>query len=100
MAVWVQLPELHVEYYENTALLNIDKGIGKPIKVDWHTSQAKRGRYARICIEVDTSITLPQTLQIGSRTQNISYEINSEFSIIVARLDTLEVSAKIIRNVN
>lgn len=79
MAIWVQLPELPIEYYETQALLKIGKGIGKPIKIDWHTSQAKTGKYARMCIEIDTSKPLTKSLKIGRRKQRITYEISSEF---------------------
>lgn len=54
MAIWVQFPELRVEYFDLFALYKIGKLIGKPIKVDCYTMQAKKGKFASICIEIAT----------------------------------------------
>lgn len=31
----------------------IASGIGKPIKVDLHTLRVARGRFARVCVEIN-----------------------------------------------
>lgn len=52
-AVWVRFPELPIEYYQDRVLYAIAKCIGKPLKVDLNTAMAARGRFARVCVEVD-----------------------------------------------
>lgn len=79
MVLWIQLHKLPIEYYAFDALYAIGKTLGKPIKVDLHTMESNRGRYARICLEMETDKALPTAIQIGSRIQPITYEIKVEF---------------------
>ncbi|WOL02301.1 hypothetical protein Cni_G11020 [Canna indica] len=46
--VWVQLPELPLEYLQKDILINIAKSIGQPIKLDGFTLRGQRAKYARI----------------------------------------------------
>ncbi|KAI8026706.1 hypothetical protein LOK49_LG02G03142 [Camellia lanceoleosa] len=52
-AVWVRFSELPIEYFHEQVLYVIAKQIGKPLKIDLTTAIATRGRFARVCIEVD-----------------------------------------------
>lgn len=54
-AVWVRFPELPVEYYKSKPLFLIAKELGKPLKIDFNTAATMKGRFARVCIEVDLS---------------------------------------------
>lgn len=49
--VWVRIPCLNIVYYDESILLTLE--VGKPVKVDIHTLQVERGRFARICVEID-----------------------------------------------
>ncbi|OMO49678.1 hypothetical protein COLO4_38451 [Corchorus olitorius] len=79
LAVWIQLPELPIEYYDAQVLYKIGSLIGKPIKIDAHTGSANRGRYARICIEVAGDTPLPKNIRIGQFSQAIHYEMHVSF---------------------
>lgn len=81
MIMWVQLHELPIEYYHMDPLYKIGRTLGVPIKVDTHTVESQRGRYARLCIEMDTRTKLPQVIQNGNRVQSISYEMKMQFCI-------------------
>ncbi|XP_057443937.1 uncharacterized protein LOC130736106 [Lotus japonicus] len=50
---WVRIPGLNVTFYNESFLLSMARLIGKPIKVDRNTLSAERGRFARICVEID-----------------------------------------------
>ncbi|XP_049414794.1 uncharacterized protein LOC125877589 [Solanum stenotomum] len=48
-AIWIRLPELPTEFYDHSILARIGKKLGKLVKTDVCTSEALRGRYARMC---------------------------------------------------
>ena len=48
--------------------------LGKLLKVDAITSAAIRGRYARICVQINIANPLPKRVKIGSFWQDIVYE--------------------------
>lgn len=53
VAVWVQLSGLPIEYYDERVLKALGNKIGKTVKVDKTTLRQDRGKYARMCVEVD-----------------------------------------------
>lgn len=79
MFIWAQFKNLPIEYFNGDALFKLAQAIGRPIKMDYHTSEVTRGRYARVCIEVDTNIPLPPYVRINSIKQEIAYELNAVF---------------------
>ncbi|KAL8129528.1 LOW QUALITY PROTEIN: hypothetical protein V2J09_018683 [Rumex salicifolius] len=56
--VWIRLANIPMIYYHKAILLGIAAGIGNPVKVDMSTTNLERGRFARICIEVDLKLPL------------------------------------------
>ncbi|KAL4369783.1 hypothetical protein AHAS_Ahas06G0000300 [Arachis hypogaea] len=53
IAAWIRLPGLAIEYYNHMILEKIGNIVGRTLKVDTNTSQIFRGKFARICTEVD-----------------------------------------------
>ena len=53
LIAWIRFPELPVEYLNKHALFNIAKVAGRPIRVDYATDQISKGRYARVCVEIE-----------------------------------------------
>lgn len=53
LLVWVRFPVLPVEYYTGIWLEQVGNKIGRTIKVDRTTSLASRGKFVRVCIDVD-----------------------------------------------
>nr|POE98370.1 uncharacterized protein CFP56_55047 [Quercus suber] len=74
IAVWVRLNELPIEYYHVEALKEIGSTIGKVLRIDSHTALEARGRYARICVQIDVEQPLITALLIGNFEQPIIYE--------------------------
>ncbi|KAI7983905.1 hypothetical protein LOK49_LG15G00480 [Camellia lanceoleosa] len=70
-AIWVQFPELPIEYYQDKVLFAIAKSLGKPLKIDWTTAMATRGKFARICIEMDLSKPLKPKFILEGRVGGI-----------------------------
>lgn len=54
--------------------------------MDFHTSKISCGRYARVCIEVDTSKPIPPYVRINNLKQEIAYELNTCFCIKCGRI--------------
>ncbi|KAL0347827.1 UNVERIFIED_CONTAM: hypothetical protein Scaly_1798700 [Sesamum calycinum] len=74
-----RFPNLPIEYYDFDVLFHIAKLIGRPIKMDQHTFQKQRCKFARVCVEVDMSIPLPPFLHIHHHHQQVRYELNTLF---------------------
>lgn len=64
-AVWVQLHNLPVDFWEAETLESITAHIGSMLKVDDLTSSLVRSRFARVCLEVDLSKPLSRGFWIG-----------------------------------
>lgn len=47
--VWVRVPSLSMLFYDESLLLALASAIGTPVKVDLHTLQIARDRFARVC---------------------------------------------------
>ncbi|XP_038997982.1 uncharacterized protein LOC120123037 [Hibiscus syriacus] len=73
-AVWIHIPGLPIEYFEENVLCSIGNLVGKPLKIDCHTAWSTRGRFARICVEIDLNAPLLSKLRIGNKVYNIEYE--------------------------
>lgn len=65
IAVWVRLNELPIELYEAEVLKQIGESLGKVLRIDAHTAMEARGKYARLCIQVDINKPLINTIIIG-----------------------------------
>lgn len=53
VAVWIRVPKISLEYYDEEALTIIGNRIGQTIKVDMNTSHQLRGHFTRICVLVE-----------------------------------------------
>ena len=74
MSVWVLLEQLPIEYYHPEFLKHVGKKLGKLLKIDAITRAAIRGRFTRVCVQINTANPLPKRVKIGSFWQDIVYE--------------------------
>ena len=74
VAVWIRLPELPIEFYEYNALMKIGKAIGPVLRIDANTANGVRGRFARLCVQVNLDKPLPKSIFLGRLKQSIMYE--------------------------
>ncbi|CAL1354530.1 unnamed protein product [Linum trigynum] len=72
--VWVQLPDIPVEFYNREAVRMIAEKIGKPVRVDCATELGARTKYARVCMEVDLMKPLMGKFSIEGKKYMIQYE--------------------------
>ncbi|KAK4286585.1 hypothetical protein QN277_003121 [Acacia crassicarpa] len=73
-AVWVRIPKLPLQYYDEEALTRIGNRIGKTLKVDMNTSCQLRGHFARICVLVELSKQMMQGFLIENEAFYLEYE--------------------------
>ncbi|XP_072058356.1 uncharacterized protein [Arachis hypogaea] len=74
IAAWVRILNLPIELYNHRFLWRIRSAIGTMLKIDRATSIHSRGRFARICIEIDLTKKLVPRISVLGSTLNIEYE--------------------------
>jgi hypothetical protein len=73
-AVWVRISGLPIEYYDAKILNCIGNRIGKTVKVDRNTLFQERGKYARVCVEVDLNKPLLAMFELKEEVYKVEYE--------------------------
>lgn len=74
VAVWVRFSGLPLEYYDSKVLTFIGNRIGRTVRVDQNTLYLERGKYARLCVEVDLTKPLLAMFELQGRFYSIEYE--------------------------
>ncbi|KAF7827992.1 LINE-type retrotransposon LIb DNA [Senna tora] len=74
LAAWVHLPDLPLELYDTKFLHTIRNFIGKVLRIDTNTMTQTRGKYARLCVELDLSKPLLSKYCVHGRQRRIEYE--------------------------
>jgi len=74
IAAWVRIPKFPVDFYDKGILYVVGNQIGRVLKVDTNTLRQTKGRFARICVEVDLSAPLLLSLMINGKEKKIFYE--------------------------
>lgn len=72
--VWIRFPGLNLIYYDESVLLALASAVGKPIKVDTNTLKVHRGRFARICVEIDLNQPVVGKVWVDGFWYKVSYE--------------------------
>ncbi|KAL0919939.1 hypothetical protein M5K25_009030 [Dendrobium thyrsiflorum] len=57
--VWIRLPNLPLEYWDNINLGRLASAVGEPLFMDGLTSEFHRCAYARLCVRLDLGRPLP-----------------------------------------
>ncbi|KAI9072961.1 hypothetical protein K1719_045090 [Acacia pycnantha] len=74
VVAWVRLPDLPAPLFDKKFLLNLGNVIGKAIKLDIHTAQRARGKFARMCVELDLTKPLVPEFEVEGQVLNVVYE--------------------------
>ncbi|XP_021800399.1 uncharacterized protein LOC110744720, partial [Prunus avium] len=74
MTAWVRINGLNVEFFRTDVMTKIGNLIGTTVKVDAHTMGQARGKFARLCIELDLSKPLIPFIEVEGRTYGVVYE--------------------------
>nr|KYP44877.1 hypothetical protein KK1_033618 [Cajanus cajan] len=71
---WVCFPRHGMVYYDESVLISIAFAIGPPIKVDTNTLTMPRGRFARVCIQIDLNVPVVGKFCLNNIWYNVEYE--------------------------
>ncbi|KAL0016314.1 hypothetical protein SO802_003383 [Lithocarpus litseifolius] len=74
VAVWIRLPGLPIEYYEPSVLKDIGLAIGPVLRIDTQIAMEARGRFARLCVQVNFDKPIIKLIKIGGVRQPVQYE--------------------------
>ncbi|XP_028805754.1 uncharacterized protein LOC114760640 [Neltuma alba] len=74
IAVWIRIPLLPLEFFNLATIRRIGSMIGKTLKVDRATHASERGKYARICVEIDLLKRLKSGVTNFGNRRCIEYE--------------------------
>jgi hypothetical protein len=72
--VWVRFPSLNLVYYDESFLMAMASAIGRPIKVDTNNLKVERGRFARVCVEVDLTMPVVGKIWVNGHWYKVQYE--------------------------
>lgn len=72
--VWGFFPSLSLEMFREKILVSMRNTIGKTLKVDMTTFGIIRGRFARVCVELDLNRPLMSTVMIMGQVVQVKYE--------------------------
>ena len=90
VTMWIHLYELPIELYEAEVLREIEDSIRKVLRIDTHTTMEARGKYARLCIQIDIDKPLINTILIGRFEQPLIYEVIQKLCFSCGSLGHLE----------
>lgn len=74
VAVWVRVPELPLELYNDIFLKRLGASLGTMLKIDRLTSVHSRGQFARLCVEIDLAKPVVPQVMVRGETLNLEYE--------------------------
>ncbi|XP_061340122.1 uncharacterized protein LOC133286691 [Gastrolobium bilobum] len=74
IVAWIRLPEFPLEYVNTELVKSIGNWLGKFVKVDVATTSLARGRFARMCVELDLNQPLQVEYKVEDRVKRIEYE--------------------------
>ncbi|GAV80786.1 DUF4283 domain-containing protein [Cephalotus follicularis] len=86
-AMWIRLPELPLEFYDEDFLMSSGKLIGNPLRLDKNTTLAIRTRYARLCVDVDISKPLISKIEIEDLCNWLNTRGFTKYGSSVVELD-------------
>ncbi|KAI9076249.1 hypothetical protein K1719_041822 [Acacia pycnantha] len=74
VVAWVRFPDLPAPLFDKKFLLNLGNAIGKAIRLDVHTAQRARGKFARMCVEIDLTKPLVPEFNVEGQILSVVYE--------------------------
>ncbi|KAI9126636.1 hypothetical protein K1719_002232 [Acacia pycnantha] len=74
VVAWVRFPDLPAPLFDKKFLLSLGNSIGKAIRLDIHTAQRTRGKFARMCVELDLTKPLIPEFCVEGQMLSVVYE--------------------------
>ncbi|XP_020216678.1 uncharacterized protein LOC109800297 [Cajanus cajan] len=74
VAAWIRIPGLPIELYNDRFLWRVGSKLGTMLKIDKLTSIHSRGKFARICVEVNLNRRLVSMINVLGHIIKLEYE--------------------------
>nr|KYP50550.1 hypothetical protein KK1_027605 [Cajanus cajan] len=74
VAAWIHILGLSIELFNDRFLWRVGNKLGTMLKIDKLTSIQSRGRFARICVEIDLQKKLVSQIDVLGHILNLKYE--------------------------
>jgi len=74
LVVWIRIPELLIELFNDQFLWRLGSTLGEMLKIDQVTTIQSKGKFARICIELDLDKSLQPKVIARGYLLSIQYE--------------------------
>ncbi|QHO28903.1 uncharacterized protein LOC127740571 [Arachis duranensis] len=87
VTAWIRPPGLPIKLYDRNILRKIENIIGRTVKVDSNTAELCRGKFARLCVEVDLTKPLIGRYLINGREYRVEYEGIHQICFSCGRID-------------
>ncbi|KAK1326701.1 hypothetical protein QJS10_CPA01g02458 [Acorus calamus] len=75
--IWIRFPQLHLHLWGKRMLSKLASVVGTPLYMDSSTATRSRIEFARICVEISASSTLPDSIHL--KEDGILREVNVEY---------------------
>lgn len=72
--VWIRFPKLPMEMFNTAVLTRLGNVLGRTIKVDTTSKDAIRGKFARVCVEMNLNWPLVSTVTVYETVHAVEYE--------------------------
>ncbi|KAH9751256.1 putative ribonuclease H protein [Citrus sinensis] len=74
VVAWIRLPGMPLHYYHKRVLRILGEVVGRVIRIDYNIEAAKRGKFARVAVEICLNKPLVSQFQLNGKIQRIEYE--------------------------
>ncbi|XP_017974453.1 PREDICTED: uncharacterized protein LOC108661542 [Theobroma cacao] len=74
VAAWVRFPGMPLHLYHKSVLRRLAALLGHLLKIDYNTCSKKRGKFARIAVELDLTKPLVPFVYVKGKRQKVEYE--------------------------
>ncbi|PIA28455.1 hypothetical protein AQUCO_06900016v1 [Aquilegia coerulea] len=91
-SVWIQIHNLLIEWFNREILFFIAQALGHPIKLDPPTNDISRGRFARICVEINLNEPLVPHIEVDDLLLPIMYEKINQICFSCGRYGHKDIS--------
>ncbi|KAA3483856.1 Zinc finger, CCHC-type [Gossypium australe] len=87
--VWIRILGLPLEMFDEDALKVIGSAVGRPVKIDNHSAQTSRGKFARVCVEMSLDKPRKSRVRVLGKLFTIQYESLNTICYTCGRLGHL-----------
>ncbi|KAI9075769.1 hypothetical protein K1719_042255 [Acacia pycnantha] len=74
IVAWVCFPEIEAELFYKKIMYNLANSIGKVLKLDVHTANRGRNKFARVCIKLDLTKPLVPQYMVDGVLKQVEYK--------------------------